>query len=79
VSVSSRQAHGKISLIVHPSVPSGYYRAEGVIRNVNTIEDYKALDKPAVLTTAARTVSKKQQDVSMQQAKLRRPDLGQYQ
>lgn len=34
----------------------GFYRAEGMIKNVNTMEDYKALDKVAVLNQSARTV-----------------------
>ena len=33
------------------------YRAEGMIKNVNTIEEYKNLDKSAILSRAARTVS----------------------
>jgi hypothetical protein len=37
-------------------IPAGFYRAEGIIKNVNTIEDYKKLDKPAVLNRAGRTV-----------------------
>ena len=39
------------------SVPAGYCRAEGMIRNVNTIEEYRSLDKAAILAQAARTVS----------------------
>ena len=38
-------------------VPAGYYRAEGMVKNVNTIEEYRKLDKGIVLTQAARTVS----------------------
>ena len=37
-------------------VPAGCYRAEGMIKNVNTIEEYKNLDKGAILTQAGRTV-----------------------
>lgn len=37
-------------------VPAGYYRAEGMVKNVNTIEEYRSLDKALVLTQAARTV-----------------------
>lgn len=38
------------------SVPAGYYRAEGVIKNVNTIEEYRNADKPAILQLAGKTV-----------------------
>lgn len=31
-------------------------RAEGIIRNVNTLEDFKNTDKPAMLRTAGRQV-----------------------
>ena len=37
-------------------VPARYYRAEGILRNVNTIESYRSLDKAAVLNQAGRTV-----------------------
>ncbi len=37
-------------------VPKGLYRAEGLIRNVNTIEDYKTLNKPALLQQVGKTV-----------------------
>jgi ubiquitin-like modifier-activating enzyme ATG7 len=33
-----------------------HIRAEGKIRNVNTIEDFKNLDKAAMLQTAAKQV-----------------------
>ena len=39
------------------SVPAGYCRAEGMIKNVNTIEEYRSLDKASILSRAARTVS----------------------
>lgn len=38
-------------------VAPGLCRAEGMIKNVNTIEDYRNLDKSAILTQAGRTVS----------------------
>ena len=38
------------------SISMGFYRAEGMIKNVNTIEEYKSLDKGAILTQAGRTV-----------------------
>lgn len=37
-------------------VPQGYYRAEGVIRNFNTIEDFRQVDKPAYIEQAGRTI-----------------------
>ena len=37
-------------------VPTGYYRAEGILKNFNTIENYRSLDKAAVLNRAGRTV-----------------------
>lgn len=42
--------------LTHVSVPAGFFRAEGTIKNVNTIEDYRALDKAALLNRAGRTV-----------------------
>ncbi|RKL22429.1 Ubiquitin-like modifier-activating enzyme atg7 [Fusarium oxysporum] len=36
------------------SPPLGTMRAEGIIRNVNTLEDFKNTDKPAMLKTAGR-------------------------
>lgn len=37
-------------------IPAGHIRAEGKIRNLNTLEDFKNLDKPAMLNTAAKQV-----------------------
>ncbi|KAI9675620.1 MAG: Autophagy protein 7 [Caeruleum heppii] len=37
-------------------VSAGGYRAEGIIKNVNTIEEYRAMDKPAMLQRAGRTI-----------------------
>jgi ubiquitin-like modifier-activating enzyme ATG7 len=37
-------------------VPAGHYRAEGMIKNVNTIEDYKDIDKISLLQQAGKTV-----------------------
>ncbi|KAL9128465.1 MAG: hypothetical protein Q9217_002869 [Psora testacea] len=50
------QVHG--NALTNETVPNGYYRAEGMIKNVNTVEEYRNLDKAAVLHQAARTVSK---------------------
>jgi hypothetical protein len=38
------------------SVPAGHIRAEGSIKNVNTIEDFKNADKAQLLHRAAKTV-----------------------
>ncbi len=38
-------------------MPAGYCRAEGIIKNVNTIEEYKNLDKGAILSQSGRTAS----------------------
>jgi ubiquitin-like modifier-activating enzyme ATG7 len=38
-------------------VPEGYYRAEGTIKNFNTFEAYRDIDKPQVLQQAGQTVS----------------------
>ena len=37
-------------------VPNGLFRAEGTIKNVNTIEDYRKLDRTKILNQAGRTV-----------------------
>jgi len=37
-------------------MPGGYFRAEGFIRNFNTIEDYKNADRAKVLELAGRTI-----------------------
>jgi len=37
-------------------VPVGCYRAEGIIKNVNTIEEYRSLDKMSMLQQAGRTI-----------------------
>jgi ubiquitin-like modifier-activating enzyme ATG7 len=37
-------------------VPAGHYRAEGMIKNVNTIEEYKEIDKISMLQQAGKTV-----------------------
>ncbi|KAF5008836.1 hypothetical protein FDECE_4915 [Fusarium decemcellulare] len=39
-----------------PSPPLGTIRAEGLIRNVNTLEDFKNMDKFAMIKTAGRQV-----------------------
>ncbi|KIX03807.1 E1-like protein-activating enzyme Gsa7p/Apg7p [Rhinocladiella mackenziei CBS 650.93] len=37
-------------------VPAGFYRAEGMIKNVNTIEEYRHIDKLALIQQAGRTI-----------------------
>ena len=48
------QIHG--NALTNDEPPNGYYRAEGMIKNVNTLEDYRNLDKMAMLHNAARTI-----------------------
>ena len=48
------QVHG--NALTNDSVPAGFCRAEGMIKNVNTIEEYRNLDKGAILSQAARTI-----------------------
>ena len=37
--------------------PVNYFRGEGIIKNCNTMEDFKNLDRTAILERAGRTVS----------------------
>jgi ubiquitin-like modifier-activating enzyme ATG7 len=39
--------------------PANYYRAEGMIKNVNTIEDYRNMDKSQMIIQAGKTVRSK--------------------
>ena len=48
------QIHG--NALTNDDVPAGYFRAEGMIKNTNTIEDYKNLDKPQMLNQAGKTI-----------------------
>ena len=48
------QVHG--NALTNDAVPAGLCRAEGMIKNVNTIEEYRNLDKGAILSQAARTI-----------------------
>lgn len=46
-----------LSRVAHyTSAPIGYYRAEGMIKNVNTIEEYRNMDKAHMLEQAGKTV-----------------------
>ncbi|KAL8943302.1 MAG: hypothetical protein Q9216_001145 [Gyalolechia sp. 2 TL-2023] len=48
------QIHG--NSLTNDVIAPGFYRAEGMIKNVNTIEDYRNVDKTALLNQAGRTV-----------------------
>ncbi|KAK2069506.1 hypothetical protein P8C59_004085 [Phyllachora maydis] len=48
------QIHGNALTSHH--VPLGMSRAEGFIKNVNTVEDFKNTDKPAMLNKAAQQI-----------------------
>jgi ubiquitin-like modifier-activating enzyme ATG7 len=37
-------------------VPAGFYRGEGYIRNYNTMEEYRQVDKAAHIERAGRTI-----------------------
>lgn len=53
--VSSRmQIHG--NALTSDSTPTGYYRAEGLIKNVNTIEEYRNTDKTHTLQDIGRKI-----------------------
>ncbi|KAF2436313.1 autophagy ubiquitin-activating enzyme ApgG [Tothia fuscella] len=43
-------------------IPAGYYRAEGTIKNFNTFEEYKALDRTKAIELAGRTIWEAIQD-----------------
>ncbi|KAJ5312910.1 hypothetical protein PENANT_c049G10979 [Penicillium antarcticum] len=48
------QIHG--NALTGSEGPSGYYRAEGMIKNVNTVEEYRNIDRPQLLHQAGQTV-----------------------
>ncbi|KAF4210754.1 hypothetical protein CNMCM8980_005809 [Aspergillus fumigatiaffinis] len=48
------QIHG--NALTSDDVPEGYYRAEGTIKNVNTFEEYRDIDKPQMLQQAGQTI-----------------------
>ncbi|EEQ86226.2 Autophagy protein 7 [Blastomyces dermatitidis] len=48
------QIHG--TALTRDEVPAGYYRAEGMIKNVNTIEEYRNTDKNALLLQTGKTI-----------------------
>lgn len=51
----------KLRLIILFSALGGYYRAEGLIKNVNTIEEYRNIDKAHMLRQSGETVSRNKQ------------------
>ncbi|KAK3078838.1 Autophagy protein 7, partial [Coniosporium uncinatum] len=48
------QIHG--NAFTTNELPKGNYRAEGILKNFNTIEEYKNVDRPAVIERAGRTI-----------------------
>ncbi|PLB50504.1 autophagy-related protein 7 [Aspergillus steynii IBT 23096] len=48
------QVHG--NALTSDEVPAGYYRAEGTMKNVNTIEAYRNTDKVHLLQESGRTI-----------------------
>ncbi|PGH17000.1 ubiquitin-like modifier-activating enzyme ATG7 [Helicocarpus griseus UAMH5409] len=48
------QIHG--TALTRDEVPAGYYRAEGMMKNVNTIEEYRNADKNSLLLQTAKTI-----------------------
>ena len=60
------------------SPPVGYYRAEGMIKNVNTIEEYRNMDKSQMIVQAGRTVRQTLLD-SSRAILTNAPDLGCHQ
>ncbi|KAK9596018.1 Autophagy protein 7, variant 2 [Aspergillus fumigatus] len=48
------QIHG--NALTSDDVPEGYYRAEGSIKNFNTCEEYRDIDKPQMLQQAGQTI-----------------------
>lgn len=45
-----------LELVPLSSSPQGYYRAEGLIRNFNTLEEFRQVDKAAFIERAGRTM-----------------------
>lgn len=48
------QLHG--DAFTSDDVPLNFYRAEGILRNVNTIEEYKALETKEIMNRAGKTI-----------------------
>ncbi|KGO72344.1 Molybdenum cofactor biosynthesis, MoeB [Penicillium italicum] len=48
------QIHG--NALTGSEAPAGYYRAEGMIKNVNTVEEYRNMDRSQLLHRAGRMI-----------------------
>ncbi|KAL4785832.1 hypothetical protein BJX76DRAFT_346728 [Aspergillus varians] len=48
------QIHG--NALTSDDAPASYYRAEGIIKNVNTIEEYTNIDKTGMLQQSGKTI-----------------------
>ncbi|GLA07940.1 autophagy protein 7 [Aspergillus niger] len=48
------QIHG--NALTSDETPAGFYRAEGLIKNVNTLEEYSNIDKAHILQQSAKTI-----------------------
>ncbi|KAF3401568.1 Ubiquitin-like modifier-activating enzyme atg7 [Penicillium rolfsii] len=48
------QIHG--NALVNTEAPASFYRAEGIIKNVNTIEHYRNMDKQQMILQAGKTI-----------------------
>ncbi|KAJ5647542.1 Ubiquitin-like modifier-activating enzyme atg7 [Penicillium lividum] len=48
------QIHG--NALKSAEAPAGFYRAEGMIRNVNTIEEYRNVDKSQIILQTGKTI-----------------------
>ncbi|KAJ5782195.1 Molybdenum cofactor biosynthesis MoeB [Penicillium paradoxum] len=48
------QIHG--NALTGGDAPTGYYRAEGMIKNVNTIEEYRSMDRAQILHRAGQMI-----------------------
>jgi len=55
VSIRKRRGRGRDTYSIERS-PQGFYRAEGLIRNFNTIEEFRQVDKTAHIERAGRTI-----------------------
>lgn len=56
VSIKTRRGRAWVTYRPCQSNPQGYYRAEGLIRNYNTIEEFRQVDKAAHVELAGRTI-----------------------
>ncbi|KAK5117198.1 hypothetical protein LTR85_008966 [Meristemomyces frigidus] len=56
VSIKTKRGHRWVAYTPAERNPQGYYRAEGLIRNYNTIEEFRQVDKAAHVERAGRTI-----------------------